>query len=240
MIFLAVAHALATLIIWQHFFYVKYRVKEAKVPDGVNLYWWKRLTPPIAYGAKQAIMFQMALLPLTMARQTVAALSNTYIGRKFVPLHKIFAMHVHLGYVMCSLIFAATIIFFAFFGQGCAQQRSGKEPSPNGVRTFCKNLTSEIMATGYLAITGCLILVVVTSYMRNRIKYEIFYYVHHFVFIMFALTIAHTLDDKFRRGQVRSQNFKWFSASLLWYLTDRFQASFSTRECDVEECKVVR
>ena len=33
MIFLAVAHALATLIIWQHFFYVKYRVQEAKVPD---------------------------------------------------------------------------------------------------------------------------------------------------------------------------------------------------------------
>ena len=37
MIFLAVAHALATLIIWQHFFYVKYRVQEAKVPDGANL-----------------------------------------------------------------------------------------------------------------------------------------------------------------------------------------------------------
>ena len=238
MIFLAVAHALATLVIWQHFFYVKYRVKEAEVPDGVNLYWWKRLTPPIAYGAKQAIMFQMMLLPLTMARQTVAAMSNTYFGRKLVPLHKIFAMHVYLGYVACSLIFAATILFFAFFGQGCAQQRSGKEPSPNGIQTFCKNLTSEIMATG-IAITGCLLLVVVTSFMRNRIKYEIFYYVHHFVFIMFALTIAHTSDDKFRRGQVRSQTFKWFSVSLVWYLTDRFQASFSTRECDVEECKAI-
>jgi predicted ferric reductase len=237
MIFLAVAHALATLIIWQHFFYVKYRVQEAKVPDEANLYWWKRLTPPIEFGAMHAILFQMALLPLTMARQTVAALSNTYIGRKFVPLHKVVAMHVHLGYVMCGFVFAATIIFFAFFGQGCAQQRSGKEPSPNGVRTFCKKMTSEIMATG-LAITGCLILVAVTSYMRNRIKYEIFYYVHHLVFVMFSLAIAHTLDDKFRRGQVRSQNFKWFSASLLWYLTDRFQASFSTRECDVEECKV--
>ena len=96
MIFLAVAHALATLIIWQHFFYVKYRVQEAKVPDEANLYWWKRLTPPIEFGAMHAILFQMALLPLTMARQTVAALSNTYIGRKFVPLHKVVAMHVHL------------------------------------------------------------------------------------------------------------------------------------------------
>ena len=34
MIFLVVAHALATLVIWQHFFYVKYRMKEAEVPDG--------------------------------------------------------------------------------------------------------------------------------------------------------------------------------------------------------------
>ena len=94
------------------------------------------------------------------------------------------------------------------------------------------------MATG-IAITGCLLLVVVTSFLRNRIKYEIFYFVHHFVFIMYALTIAHTLDDKFRRGQVRSQTFKWFSVSFVWYLTDRFQASFSTRECDVEECKAL-
>ena len=91
------------------------------------------------------------------------------------------------------------------------------------------------MATG-LAIMGCLLLVAVTSYARNRIKYEIFYYVHHFVFIMFALAIAHTLDDKARRGQVRSQNFKWFSASLVWYLTDRLQASFNMRDCDVVEC----
>ena len=73
-------------------------------------------------------------------------------------------------------------------------------------------------------------------YARNRIKYEIFYYVHHFVFIMFALAIAHTLDDKARSGQMRSQNFKWFSASLVWYLTDRLQAAFNTRDCDVVEC----
>ena len=139
MIFLAVALALATLIIWQHFFYVKYRVQEAKVPDGANLYWWKRLTPPIEFGAMHAILFQMALLPLTMARQTVAALSNTYIGRKFVPLHKVVAMHVHLGYVMCGFVFAATIIFFTFFGQGCAQQRSGRNRHRMAFGLFVRN-----------------------------------------------------------------------------------------------------
>jgi predicted ferric reductase len=234
MLFLAVAHAMATMVVWSHFFLVKYRAT-AKVPRGANLYWWKRLTPPFEFGAMHAILFQMALLPLTMARQSVAALSTTSFGRKFVPLHKVVAMHIHLGYVMVSFVFASTILFFVFFGQGCAQQKSGKEPTPGGQHTFCHKMTSEIMATG-LAIMGCLLLVAVTSYARNRIKYEIFYYVHHFVFIMFALAIAHTLDDKARRGQVRSQNFKWFSASLVWYLTDRLQASFNIRDCDVVEC----
>ena len=76
MLFLAVAHAMATMVVWSHFFLVKYRAT-AKVPRGANLYWWKRLTPPFEFGAMHAILFQMALLPLTMARQSVAALSTT-------------------------------------------------------------------------------------------------------------------------------------------------------------------
>ena len=235
MLFLAVAHAMGTMTVWGHFFLIKFRVQAASVSPGENLYWWKRLAPPFAYSSKHAILFQMALLPLTMARQSLAALSTTSFGKNFLPLHKVVAMHVWIGYVMISLVFAATILFFAYLGQGCAQQKSGKEPTPGGQHTFCDKMTSEIMATG-LAIAGFLLLVAVTSYARNRIKYEIFYYVHHFVFIMFALAIAHTLDDKARHGQARSQDFKWFSASLVWYMTDRLQASFNTRDCDVVEC----
>ena len=112
-----------------------------------------------------AILFQMALLPLTMARSTVAYLSQTYIGRKYIPLHKVVAMHVHLGYVMVGFVFGSTILFFVFFGQGCVQQKTGKEPSPNGVKTFCKKMQSEIMITG-LTIMGCLLLLL-TSYWSN-------------------------------------------------------------------------
>lgn len=235
MLFLAVAHAMGTMTVWGHYFLIKFRVQAASVSPGENLYWWKRLAPPFAFSSKHAILFQMALLPLTMARQSVAALSTTYVGKNFLPLHKVVAMHIHLGYIMVWLVFAATILFFAYFGLGCAQQKSGKEPTPGGEHTFCHKMTSEIMATG-LAITGCLLLVAATSYARNRIKYEIFYYVHHFVFVMFALAIAHTLDDKARGGQARSQDFKWFTASLVWYVTDRLQASFNTQDCDVVEC----
>ena len=99
-------------------------------------------------------------------------------------------------------------------------------------------MTSEIMITG-LVIMGCLLLVAVTSFLRNRIKYEYFYVVHHLVFVMFALAIAHTLDDAFRKGQVRSQNFKWFTASLMWYFTDRMHAVMNGRECRVVESNAI-
>lgn len=50
------------------------------------------------------------------------------------------------------------------------------------------------MCTGY-GILATLLLVAVTSYKRDSIRYEVFYVVHHLVFVMFALAIAHTLDQ---------------------------------------------
>ena len=90
------------------------------------------------------------------------------------------------------------------------------------------------MNTGY-GILFSLIIVAVTSYLRNTIPYEIFYYVHHLVFAMFAIAIAHTMDDKFRGGQERSQTFKWFSASLVLYFTDRFYMYFKSGSHEVVE-----
>ena len=77
------------------------------------------------------------------------------------------------------------------------------------------------MVTGYL-IAGLLLIVFVSSYFRDRMPYELFYVIHHLVFILFLLTAAHTLDDKQRNGEKdRSQTFKWFTASLLYYMCDR-------------------
>jgi predicted ferric reductase len=232
LVFFGVSHAVITLVVWAHFFLQKYRIQE-HIPIQANLYWWKRLTPPFEFGAMHAILFQMALLPLTMSRATVAKLSTTKFG-KFVPLDKIVGMHIHLGYCMCSFVFASTILFFVFFGQACADQHKGREPTPGGKKTFCIKMKSEIMLTGY-GIMALLLIVAITSFLRNRIKYETFYIVHHLVFTMFALAIAHTMDDAFRRGQVRSQNFKWFTASLVLYLTDRINSLFNAHACKVAE-----
>lgn len=157
-----------------------------------------------------AILFQMTLLPLTMSRFSIASLSGTIIDR-FVPLNRTLQMHIHLGYTMVLIVFVATIVFFTFFGLLCN----------DGEQKFCDNFTSEIMGTGY-GILASLLIIAGTSYFRYKIPYEIFYMIHHLVFAMYILTIAHTIDNvELRNERNRSQTFKWFSAPLLYYACDR-------------------
>ncbi len=61
----------------------------------------------------------------------------------------------------------------------------------------------------------------VTSFLRFKIKYRVFYIVHHIVFATYILTIVHTIDEVERQRGGRSQAYQWFSASLLLYASDR-------------------
>ncbi|CAB9518019.1 generating NADPH oxidase heavy chain subunit [Seminavis robusta] len=204
------AHFMCSMVIFAHFFLIKFDQKAAAVPEGAPFYWWKRIVPPIEFGTMHAVLFQMALIPLTMCRYTIAGLSESVVN-SVVPLNRMIRLHIHLGYTICILLVLSTILFFIFFGTLCA----------NGEEAICAKLTSEIMCTGY-GIFASILILLGTSYFRNRIPYEVFYGVHHLVFIMYAITIAHTLDDKQRNHEAnRSQTFKWFSATLLYYFCDR-------------------
>jgi hypothetical protein len=83
-----------------------------------------------------AILFQMTLLPITMSRYSIAALTESIVD-KIVPLNRTLQMHIHLGYTMITIVFFATVFFFAFFGLLCA----------DGDEAFCAKFTSEIMIT---------------------------------------------------------------------------------------------
>eukprot|EP00339_Tiarina_fusa_P005595 CAMPEP_0117040420 /NCGR_PEP_ID=MMETSP0472-20121206/28285_1 /TAXON_ID=693140 ORGANISM="Tiarina fusus, Strain LIS" /NCGR_SAMPLE_ID=MMETSP0472 /ASSEMBLY_ACC=CAM_ASM_000603 /LENGTH=281 /DNA_ID=CAMNT_0004751141 /DNA_START=148 /DNA_END=989 /DNA_ORIENTATION=- len=145
-----------------------------------------------------------------MSRFSISALSESVVD-KLVPLNRTLRMHIHLGYTMVVIVFFATLFFFFFFGLICAE----------GDDTFCAKFTSEIMITGYV-ILGMMLIIGGTSYFRHKIPYEIFYGIHHLVFIMYFVTIAHTLDIEQRSGmKERSQTFKWFSSTLLYYFCDR-------------------
>jgi predicted ferric reductase len=189
---------------------IKFEQQSAAVPEAAPRYWWKVLVPSLEFGSMHAILFQMALLPITMSRFSISALSESFIDR-IVPLNRTLRMHIHLGYTMIIIVFFATLFFFAFFGLLCS----------DGDQAFCDKFTSEIMITGY-AILASLLIIGGTSYWRHKIPYELFYAIHHLVFIMYFVTIAHTLDMEQRRGiKERSQTFKWFSSTLLFYLCDR-------------------
>ena len=47
----AVLHFLLTITVWYHFFFEKFNIQMDKVPDEANRYWWKRLAPPLEFGA---------------------------------------------------------------------------------------------------------------------------------------------------------------------------------------------
>jgi len=152
--------------------------------------------------------------------------------RRVMPFHRVTEMHIYLGYVVCVIIFGATLVFFLFFGILCQDQKDGREPlgDEDGdgkfERTFCRKFFSEIMLTGY-AILLCILLVALTSFFRERIPYWIFYAAHHLVFLMFAVTVLHTNDHRQRDGsESRSQTFKWFSMPLILYAFDRAYVHF--------------
>ena len=51
-----------------HFGLIKFHVQYGKVPEGANRYWWKVFASSLEFGSMHAILFQAALIPLTMAR----------------------------------------------------------------------------------------------------------------------------------------------------------------------------
>jgi len=211
-------HFVSTIVIWMHFALIKFEQQADKVPEDAHRYWLKRLIPPIEFGSMHAILFQMALIPITMCRCSISALAESTVN-KVIPLNRALAMHIRLGYTMIIIVFFATILFFFFFGLLCSE----------GEQAFCDKFTMEIMITGY-CILGTLLIIGLTSHFRHRIPYEIFYAVHHVVFLMYIITIAHTLDMEQRSGRSqRSQTFKWFSSTLLYYFCDRIAMHMNHR-----------
>lgn len=151
----------------------------------------------------------MALIPLTMSRYSIAALSQSSLT-KFIPLKKSLRIHIHLGYTMVSIVFLSTIVFFIFFGLLCSE----------GDENFCDKFTSEIMITGYCILALLLIMALAAAF-RYSIPYELFYAIHILFLAMYAIVIAHTIDVNQRSGKKnRSQTFKWFALPLLYYMCD--------------------
>jgi predicted ferric reductase len=190
----------------------KYETLKQTISEDEPYYQVQRAVPPIVYGSKHAMLLQMAVIPLTMSRMSIAALCDSALAI-YVPLTRAVRLHILYAYTMICLIVLATVGLYVFYLSMCAI----------GVQDYCDRISSEIMMTGYTITLGTLI-IGATSFFRHQIPYEIFYAVHHLVFILYGLTILHTLDMQYRHGRQRSQTFTWVSATLLYYICDRVGA----------------
>lgn len=187
----------------------KYNSQTSKVPLAAPRYTWKIGVPTFEFGTMHAILFQLGALPLTMCRLIISKASSTFLNT-VIPFNEMQRCHIVIGYTLVVMLFFTIIVFLMFFGVNCA----------DGNQAFCAKFTSEIMITGYVIFVFFLS-VAVTSYLRTVIPYRVFYIYHHLVFITYAVTIAHTIDHVQRSKGGRSQTFKWFTASILLYITDR-------------------
>ena len=135
---------------------------------------------------------------------------------------------------MVLFVTAATIIFFSFLGSLCnkGQQdfcdkfRSGERVVRLDTQHAYHTLShrqlwcmAEIMQMGYLLFFSMLV-IGSTAFMRHT-PLSTFYLFHGLILLLHWISIIHTFDRAHRSGEkFRSQNVKWFSAPLLFYLCD--------------------
>jgi hypothetical protein len=67
-----------------HFSLSKFNSQDTKVPAAAPFRSWKVGVPTFEFGTMHAILFQMALMPLTMCRLLIATLSKTFLA-KYIP-----------------------------------------------------------------------------------------------------------------------------------------------------------
>lgn len=101
-----------------HFSLKKFDSQMEKVPSGAPFHSWKVGVPTFVFGMKHAILFQLAVLPLTMCRLSIASLSDTFLCR-FLPLNSMTDYHIAIGYTLVIFLLATVSIFFMFFGVIC-------------------------------------------------------------------------------------------------------------------------
>lgn len=112
-----------------HFALKKFDSQTSAVHIDAPYYNWKVGIPTFEFGTMHALLFQLAILPLTMCRLVVSTLSSTFLNN-YIPFNEMTKCHIFIGYTFIVLLLAALLIFFLFFGVVCN----------SGDASFCKKV----------------------------------------------------------------------------------------------------
>jgi hypothetical protein len=156
-------HLAMSAVIFTHFAISKFNSQREKVPEGAPYYSWKVGIPTFEFGTMHTILFQLAILPLTMCRLLISNLWwNSPLG-KYFPFNEMTRCHIALGYTLVFLLFATIVVFLMFFGVLCN----------SGAQAFCDEFKTEIIITSYVIFVAFMA-VGVTSFLRFKIPYRAF------------------------------------------------------------------
>ena len=103
----------------------------------------QRIVPSLENGVFHVILFQLALIPLTTCRSTVASMAGCRLDQ-VVPLNQADEMHTFLGYFIAVLIMAAVIVNIIYFAILCGIA---------GDESACIHFSSVEMITSYIMLT---------------------------------------------------------------------------------------
>jgi hypothetical protein len=131
-----------------HFGLTKFNSQTEKVPLGAPFYDWKVGVPTFEFGMMHAILFQLAVRPLTMCRLSIASMSDTLLAR-ILPLNGMTTYHIAIGYVLVTFLLSTIIVFFIFFGVLCN----------SGNKTFCDKVSVCMHISIYITSRNALKLI---------------------------------------------------------------------------------
>ncbi|KAJ1635744.1 hypothetical protein T492DRAFT_835889 [Pavlovales sp. CCMP2436] len=158
---LIIAHTAITCVIFGHFFMLQFYNRASDALDS-RYYWARRLIPSLEFGSMHAVLFQFALLPITMARHLITSTG-------IMSTSSLHFVHIHLGYVVTLVITGAVIIVLVFFGVMCHNLET--EHTTLGTETFCDKFKSEIAITGY-CVLFCILTILITGNQRNSKEFR--------------------------------------------------------------------
>ena len=190
----------------------------------IQMYYLKDASPGIRWfvsrfalleaGGVNANLAMIVGLPLTMCHLTISYLSNSNgLLSTFIPFRRLQRVHITLGYLMYWTFTVLLIAFIPFIL--LLSNQVGSRP---GNLAF----NNQMFITGYF-IYASMLAMVITSALRHKIRYEVFYYTHQLSLFLFVLWILHTLG-KYR--DMLNQCYPWVTPPFLYYISDRLCMKF--------------
>lgn len=189
---------------------------------------------PVARGSAAVLNFNCGIILITVCRNLITLLRNTFINR-IVPLDKNITFHKVIAWTI--LLFTCIHLGSHYFNMLHLQEATNAELTnyglPVGITANMVSMATLPGATGHIIIIA-MFLMYTSAIERMRMKYfEVFWYTHHLFIVFFAFLLAHgascIVHSNDFTGPCVPKTWKWCVLSMFLYLIERLIREFRGR-----------